>query len=453
MMRPDRTNPTLSLNIDAASFPQNQRLFSTIQACGQMQLQFKYVPCSKPGELTTNGEGEGLLTSIDLFCGAGGLTEGFREGGFRCLYGNDNNPFAVETFKRNHPNTWVDLRPIEQVDVGLVRRKLGLRRGALSVLTGGPPCQGFSINAPERFLDDPRNVLFKHYLRFIDEFEPQTLVFENVPGMLSLADGHIFERVLKELEKREYRLGAKILFAGHYGVPQERWRLIILGARGGAVPQHPEPTHYAVGRANFRGGRTMTFRLAPLDKMRLKPAVTVEDAISDLPRLKMGDGGEVVRYDRTAASDYARLMRNGDVETYNHVAAVLAPQNVARLRYIKPGGSWRDIPRRLLPKGMQRARTSDHTRRYGRLKADGLAGTIMTKCDPHWGPVFLPDQDRALTVREAARLQSFPDSYRFCGPRVSQYEQVGNAVPVLMAKAISHVIKDRLQGSVSIGAA
>jgi DNA (cytosine-5)-methyltransferase 1 len=394
-----------------------------------------------------------LLTTIDLFCGAGGLTEGFRRAGFHCLYGNDFNSSAIGTFKLNHPGAWADLRPIEQVDARLVRRKLKLRKRELSILVGGPPCQGFSINAPERFLQDPRNALFRDYLRFLDEFEPRTLVFENVPGMLSLADGHVFDQVWKELTKRGYHLAARILFAGHYGVPQERWRLIILGSREEPAPQHPEPTHFAMGRANFRGGRTMTFQLMPLDKMKLLPSVTVADALADLPRLAMGEGSEVVRYDRKAASEYARTMRNGDAETYNHYAAVLAPQNVERLKYIKPGGSWRDIPRHLLPKGMKRARTSDHTRRYGRLRADGLAGTIMTKCDPHWGPVFLPDQDRALTVREAARLQSFPDSYRFLGPRVSQYEQVGNAVPVLMAKAIAESLKEELRGNVFIGAA
>jgi DNA (cytosine-5)-methyltransferase 1 len=189
----------------------------------------------------------------------------------------------------------------------------------------------------------------------------------------------------------------------------------------------------------------MTFRLMPLEQSVLLPAVTLHDAISDLPRLAMGEGGEIVTFDRPAQSEYARSMRAGASVTFNHFASVLAPQNVERMKFIKPGGSWRDIPHDLLPKGMQRARKSDHTKRYGRLRYDGLAGTVLTKCDPHWGAVFLPDQDRALTVREAARIQSFPDSYKFLGPRVSQYEQVGNAVPVLMAQAIAREIAKCLE--------
>ena len=380
------------------------------------------------------------LTSIDLFCGAGGITEGFRQAGLRCLYANDVMKEAIETFSRNHPECLADARPVEAVEPAKIRKQLGLQRGALDVLVGGPPCQGFSINAPERFLSDPRNILFRHYARFLEEFEPKTFLFENVPGLISLGGGKIFDQIRKEFTRRGYAVSVRILFAAHYGVPQERWRLIILGSSLGEV-EHPEPTHFASGRANFRGGRTMTFDLAETESAHLGALVTVGQAIADLPRLSMGEGGEEIPYTNDADSDYAASLRNPAGITFNHFAAKLSKQNIERMKYVKPGGSWRDIPHRLLPKGMQRARRSDHTKRYGRLRSDKLAGTVMTKCDPHWGAVFLPDQDRSLTVREAARLQSFPDKYRFMGSRVSQYEQVGNAVPVLMAKAIAENIR------------
>jgi DNA (cytosine-5)-methyltransferase 1 len=384
------------------------------------------------------------LTTIDLFCGAGGITEGFREAGYGCLYANDCMPEAIETFSHNHPTAWSEARDIEEVNPAQVRKRLGLKKGTLDVLVGGPPCQGFSINAPERFLSDPRNKLFKDYLRFLEEFEPKAFLFENVPGLLSLGDGKVFRQIVREFAEHGYHVTEKILFAAHYGVPQERWRLILLGSRFSEIAP-PKPTHYATGRANFRGGSTLTFRLDAADKHGLLPAVTVGEAIGDLPRLEMGEGSEIVGYTTEAHSDYARLMRNPEGVTFNHFGAKLAKQNIERMKYVKPGGSWRDIPHRLLPKGMQRARKSDHTKRYGRLRNDGLAGTVMTKCDPHWGAVFLPDQERSLTVREAARFQSFPDTYQFLGPRVSQYEQVGNAVPVLMAKAIALEIRAHLE--------
>ncbi len=384
------------------------------------------------------------FTTIDLFCGAGGITEGFRQAGYRCLYGNDCMPEAVETFSFNHPEAWGDARDIEDVEPRDVRKRLRINKGDLDVLAGGPPCQGFSINAPERFLSDKRNKLFKDYVRFVEEFQPKTFLFENVPGLLSLGDGKVFRLILSEFERLGYHVTHQILFAAHYGVPQERWRLILLGSRMGEIAP-PEPTHYFTGRANFRGGSTLIFKLADADKGRLLPAVTVGEAIGDLPRLEMGEGSETVGYTDEPHSQFARMIRNPDGVTFNHFAARLAKQNVERMRYVNPGGSWRDIPHKLLPKGMQRARKSDHTKRYGRLHNDRLAGTVMTKCDPHWGTVFLPDQERSLTVREAARFQSFPDTYKFLGPRVSQYEQVGNAVPVLMAKAIATQIRAHLE--------
>ena len=388
------------------------------------------------------------FSTIDLFCGAGGITEGFRQAGYKCLYGNDIMTEAVETFALNHSGAIADCRPIERVMPAALSRQLGLSASSLDVLVGGPPCQGFSINAPDRFLEDPRNKLFRYYARFLEELRPKTFVFENVPGLLSLGDGKVFRQILNVFEGLGYHVSVKILFAAHYGVPQERWRLLLLGSLYGEIT-HPEPTHYATGRANFRGGGTMTWQLAGSAKQSLYPAVTVGEAVDDLPRLEMGEGSEVVGYTSDPHSSYARMMRNPEGVTFNHYAAKLAKQNVERMKHVKPGGSWRDIPHKLLPAGMQRARKSDHTKRYGRLRRDGLSGTVMTKCDPHWGAVFLPDQDRTLTVREAARLQSFPDTYRFLGPRVSQYEQVGNAVPVLLARAIALRLREHLEANAS----
>jgi DNA (cytosine-5)-methyltransferase 1 len=188
----------------------------------------------------------------------------------------------------------------------------------------------------------------------------------------------------------------------------------------------------------------MVFRLGEVERELLLPAVTIGEAIGDLPRLAMGEGEEEGDKPRTSMSAFAAAMNDGFPKVLNHYAARLAPINCEGLKFLKPGGSWRDLPFDLLPEGMKRARRSDHTKRYGRLSYGSLAGTVMTKCDPHWGAVFLPDQDRALTVREAARIQSFPDRYKFLGPRVSQYEQVGNAVPPLLAKAIALSLRSHL---------
>jgi len=395
------------------------------------------------------------FTTIDLFAGAGGITEGFRQAGGHCLYANDFKPEAVATFRKNHPETVAESCPIEEVDPKKLRKSLSLAHGELDAIVGGPPCQGFSINAPGRFLQDPRNKLFRNYLSFVEEFRPKTLLFENVTGMVSLGGGEVFRRVINELEAFGYFCEAKILFAAHYGVPQERWRLIILGSRVGLGISHPIPSHFLRRRANFTGGRTLTFPLDESHQALLRPPVTVKEAILDLPEPTRGtakDNGIPLKENRNASA-YGKAMRGDTKVLFNHQEPKLSPINLERLKHIKPGGSWRDIPFDLLPKGMKKARRSDHTKRYGRLHPEGLASTIMTKCDPHWGPVFHPTRERSLTVREAARFQSFPDSYVFEGSKVAQYEQVGNAVPPLMARAIcdsliEHVESNSLQAAV-----
>ncbi len=387
----------------------------------------------------------GSMKTIDLFAGAGGITEGFRQAGASCVFANDFNLHACETFRHNQPGVETYAGPIQDLDPAQIRKHVPLQRGELDVLVGGPPCQGFSINAPERFLEDPRNSLFKHYLRFVDEFAPKLFMFENVPGMLSLGGGKLFDTIIRQMQERGYRTNARILLSAHYGVPQVRWRMIILGSRIGEAPQHPEPTHYYLGRPNFKGGRTIATRLVPFDEYCLIPAVTLADAISDLPPVGVGAGEEVSSYGKARRlSAFAKAMKQDSKALYNHTANRLSKINLDRLSHIKAGEAWTAIPFDLLPAGMKKARASDHTMRYGRLPWSALAGTMMTKCDPHWGAVFHPEQQRTFTVREAARIQSFPDAYCFRGPRVAQYEQVGNAVPVLMAKAIAESLAEYL---------
>ena len=306
----------------------------------------------------------------------------------------------------------------------------------LDLIAGGPPCQGFSINAPVRTTLDERNHLFKEYLRFVDAFAPRAVLIENVPGLVSFEHGATLHAILDALAELGYGADVRILGAPYYGVPQMRWRTIILGVRGRALPAgaYPEPIYHAPIRANF----TSTFDGQSIIKEPSPEAnanfVTVYEAIGDLPPLVSGEQGEAIKeYRCDAFCDYQRRSRLGSVGVMNHEAPRLSPINLKRLEYIQPGGNWTDIPDELLPKGMQKARKSDHTKRYGRVLPDGLASTILTKCDPHWGAFFHYEQNRSFTVREAARLQSFPDHFVFTGNLAEQFAQVGNAVPPLFS--------------------
>lgn len=394
------------------------------------------------------------LVAADLFCGAGGLSLGFQEAGFHIAFANDINEEYANTYRLNHDGTTFFCESIEDLKAADVFKQTGLGKAEIDLLIGGPPCQGFSINAPKRSLEDDRNHLFREYGRLVLEgLRPKVIVMENVPGMVSLDGGRFIRDIYALFQQAGYRMRHMILCAAHYGVPQERWRLFFIGTiLKGVEITFPEPTHFAPVRANFTGGRELTWlpyiqngtRQPNLFGNVLKPFTTVKDAIGDLPVLAANEGAEEMDYDKPPVTEYQRQMRAGSAKVFNHIAGALSKQNLERAKHIPPGGSWRDIPHELLPKGMKRARRSDHTRRYGRIDPSGLSGTVLTKCDPHWGTFFHYDQDRALTVREAARIQSFPDRYRFYGSRVSQYEQVGNAVPPLLAKVLANHIKRTL---------
>ena len=390
------------------------------------------------------------FTVADLFAGAGGLSAGFHLAGFESVFFNEIDVRAGETFRRNFPRATPYLGPVEELTAKRIRNESSLGGDDLDVMVGGPPCQGFSINAPRRSDDDARNHLFRHFARIVLEgIRPKFVVIENVPGLVSLDGGATLRNVAAAFEIAGYRVVFRILNAAHYGAPQERWRLFFIGTRlPGVDLSFPQPVHYSRGRPNFTGGREHIFRYATeggaqdsLFGGQLRAPVTVGEALGDLPPIPSGGGATEMEYVLPAENEYQRKMREGSERLYNHECSGVSPVNVERMRHVKPGGSWRDIPHNLLPKGMQRARRSDHTKRYGRLHPDGLSPTIMTKCDPHWGSVFHYEQDRIISVREAARLQSFPDWFRFAGSRIEQYRQVGNAVPPLLAQAIAEHIQ------------
>lgn len=383
---------------------------------------------------------------IDLFAGAGGLSTGLEMAGFQVLFANEIMEAYAETLTHNHPDTEVFVKDIRQVTPADVRKSLKLPVGELDLVAGGPPCQGFSINAPVRSNEDARNSLFVNYLAFVEEFRPKVVLIENVPGMVSFESGNTVKAILESLKALGYKSDVRVLFAPHYGIPQMRWRTIFLATRLDIAPQalYPIPTHSIKGRPNFTStldGRRLIFSDAYIENNSTHSYTTVHDAISDLPEIENGGGVVETKFQSEANSAYQSLLRANSEFLFNHQCARLGAVNIARLAHIPPGGSWRDIPHELLPKGMQRARRSDHTKRYGRLSPDGIASTILTKCDPHWGSYIHPTQNRVLSVREAARLQSFPDRVRFYGSVTEQYEQVGNAVPPLFAKAIGDQIQ------------
>lgn len=395
------------------------------------------------------------FTSCDLFSGAGGLSLGFTLEGFETLFFNDIDPEAALTFQKNLPHGKPLVAPIQDISARDALDAIDCDPEDIDVILGGPPCQGFSINAPLRSTNDQRNHLFRHYVRLVLEgIRPKFIVFENVPGLVSFDHGQTLRDVCAAFRSAGYEPCFRILNACHYGVPQERWRILIVANRVGIHFDFAEPMHYSLSRPNFTGGSSLTYRYAVRrsaeptlfdEAVGLMEPIRVEDAIGDLPPIRSGGGADTMAYTRRPVSEYQRWSREGSSTLHNHHCVDMSEINLRRMAHVQPGGSWRDIPRDLLPNGMKRAHRSDHTRRYGRLDPNKIAFTVMTKCDPHWGTVVHFAQDRVISVREAARFQSFPDSFVFSGSKASQYRQVGNAVPPLLARAIARRIKSYLE--------
>lgn len=365
------------------------------------------------------------LTCVDLFSGAGGLAVGFRQAGWSILAANDADAAAGETFRLNFPEAAFFEGPIGGLTAKQVLDACKLKKGELDCLIGGPPCQSFSYNNHQRSASDDRARLFECYLRLVEGLNPKTLVMENVPGIKTIDNGNVVKEIARRLKALGFESTLEILSADDFGTPQVRRRVFIVATRI---------------------GKKTPAALIPKAKDGARK-VTVWQAIGDLPELENGGGDHVAsRTEMSAATTtYQRSIRGGARKLHNHVCHALTSVNLDRIVHVPEGGNWRDVPRDLLPAGMKRAKKSDHTKRYGRLSKTGLASTVLTKCDPHWGCYVHPTQDRTISVREAARLQGFPDSFRFAGERLGrQYEQVGNAVPVTVARAIGRAVKSHL---------
>lgn len=366
-------------------------------------------------------------TAVELFAGAGGLMLGLEMAGFKSILANEIHKDPCKTLSRNFPDTPIIQGSIANYsgkDLLKVTGQDSNQTHEIDLVAGGPPCQGFST-AGLKNPSDIRNNLIGEFLRIIEELRPKYFLLENVSGLKTMYKGKLFKKVLEKLDSTGYKYHYKILKASNYGVPQMRKRLVFLGAREGAPPDFPKETHEEVKPQKSLHSR--------------KPFTTCEEALSDLPLI---DQGEIAaEYDKPPESEYQKYVRNNVTELYNHQASKHRKQTMEYYALIPLGGTVLDIPieKRKKKQGIQR------------FPLDGQARTITTEPTDFLHPTL----DRIPTIRELARLQSFPDWFEFMGQRTtgnkmrrlgycSQSQQVGNAVPPLLAKVLGKSIIESL---------
>lgn len=379
------------------------------------------------------------LKVMDLFCGTGGFSKGFeRSGDFEVVYGIDLLPVAVETFGLNHSSAVALAADIRTIRLRQVAEMTGLARGGVEVIVGGPPCQGFSSLRPFRSSeeDDPRNSLFEEFAAYVNYFRPPVFVMENVVGLATYKGGRTIEQIQECFDQLGYASDWRILNAAHFGVPQKRERLVMIGAERGIPLQFPTPTH--AGDFKTIGIRDKSRKLAParsvgeeptlfdMGEPELPPALTVMDAIGDLP--PVAAGGWVRDYDGPPLNPYQAERRARATDLEWHVATAHTEKMLEIIRHSGPNID--SIPKHLISSGFSSC--------YSRLEADEPAVTITVNfVHPASNKCIHPIQDRALTLREGARLQSYDDDFKFAGNRTRIAKQIGNAVPPLLGRAIA----------------
>ena len=385
--------------------------------------------------------------AIDLFCGAGGLSQGFIDAGYTVSYALDKDADSIETYKRNHPGVTAECLSIEDLTVEEIATRAG---GKVDVVIGGPSCQTFSTAGRKNGWvrkGDPRNDLWKKMLSIVEHLEPGAFLLENVPGMAYWKKGEFGVTVLGEFEKLGYKVSKEILLAADYGVPQRRRRLFLVGIHRTALLDRtfafPIQTHMGGWRRDY----------LDLWETRRKEAgllrhVRVWEAIGDLPATTL-DGIVTAVPDPGRQTPFSRRMRvkrrTGTIT--GHQPFPIMADHLELMQHVPQGGTWRDIPRHLLPDRYRGMRRTDSTNLFGRLDPDLPAYTITTQFNnPTAGCYTHPYLDRVLTPREAARIQTFPDTYAFEGTPKSVSRQIGNAVPPLLAHVLGSAIATAMLG-------
>ena len=396
---------------------------------------------------------------FDLFCGCGGLSLGLEHSGMQILWANDIWDQASTTYKMTHPKANLINEDAHSLFIKIFQNDSGLpKRGDVDLIVGGPPCQGFSGYNRYRSPEDPRNSMVELFLNYIEHLRPRYVLMENVPGMLSIDSGKVAKLIVTTFKELGYVPQLKILQAGYYGLPQNRWRVFILAAmEGEKIPKFPEPTHEFTRTIIFgaKAFREAVIKAPNKDDLLwpLSSKVTVGDAISDLPPIKNGSKKKELSYRKSPQSSYQKSMRNGQEDLYNHICSNLGPIMFERVKSVpkRPGAGWLDMPDHLKPNNLAKHGDKRYDNRFGRLHWTGIFNTILTKPEPYWGRVIHPEQDRVLSVRECARAQGFPDSVRFNGKIGDKYKQIGNAVPPILAQAIGLKIMEAMGHKIDTG--
>lgn len=363
----------------------------------------------------------GELTMIDLFSGAGGFSVGCSWAGFQSIMGIDYFEPAIQTWSYNHPKAVAILGDIKKVEAEEIKKLLPNIK-EIDLITGGVPCQGFSLANRKHNTEDERNYLFLDFMRIVKELSPKAIIIENVSAIRSRGDGKFEKEILQSFSEAGYKGVVQTLNAADYGVPQIRERVFFVGLRNGKKFEFPKPKF-----SNFN-------KISLFDKP-LKPYRTVKDAISDLPPLRSHENSD--KYDDSSVNllEFQKMMRGVTkelekkecLELFNHVAPKHDNATLERIKRTEQG-----MP--MYEKFKQRIRL-----KFDKPSPTQLAGGIR--------PQFQfghPEQIRGLTVRERARIQSFPDSYKFLGGTVQERVQTGNAVPPLLVYEIVKELKKYL---------